>query len=694
MRSLVLLLSLSLLLSVARGQVQRITADQGFTGPVAFQSALSPAQITANQNDYAPTGHATANVVRLSSDASRDITGLAGVAAGRAVILVNIGAQPIVLKSASSSSTAANRFALSGDYTLAADTAAWLLYDSTSSRWRLVATSSAALTGSYQPLDATLTALAGVTTSANKLIYATGSDTFTTTDLTTAGRALLDDADAAAQRTTLGIGTIATQAASAVAITGGTIDNTPIGSVTLNTGAFTTLSATGAISTSMTSDGYGLGHSAAGTNRRGLLLLNSGATTVLGVETSAGATMISGSPAYSTVLTTFDANPVLIGVNNSERGRFSSTGLSVTGTLGVTAPAVTSGYGSLVGLGNSGSFPTLASGQGTAYGNPTLGLVLAGNGSAASTTIVTSVGAGIAQFSSTGLDVTGTSGATGNVWSGNNGFSTTSGTTDGAYMSPSGLIVASRDGSAALDLRRRTSDGAIAFFERDTTTVGSISVTTTATAYNTSSDARLKRDIRAAPSAEIAAIVEDIRIREYAWRANSQRGIGPIAQELAAVHPLLVEIGAVTPGDGQAVDYDAWRARKARVDARHERNKAAREAYRAAVEAAQQQAKLFPAPEELAARAAALAEVEQAIAAIAPDDRQPIRPRLPPEPVMESHPEDDEKDFVQWQVDLSKLVPLLIDYAQATRQQLRQQRQRLDALEARLAALEAAKPQP
>lgn len=40
---------------------------------------------------------------------------------------------------------------------------------------------------------------------------------------TSAGRALLDDADAAAQRTTLGLGTIATQAANNVAITGGSI---------------------------------------------------------------------------------------------------------------------------------------------------------------------------------------------------------------------------------------------------------------------------------------------------------------------------------------------------------------------------------------------------------------------------------------------------------------------------------------
>jgi len=101
---------------------------------------LTPATITADVNNYAPSGHATVSVFRLTTDASRNITGLAGGADGRVVVFHNIGGSDLVLLDENASSTAANRFAMSNtSVILPTDQSSLLQYDSTSSRWRIVA---------------------------------------------------------------------------------------------------------------------------------------------------------------------------------------------------------------------------------------------------------------------------------------------------------------------------------------------------------------------------------------------------------------------------------------------------------------------------------------------------------------------------------------------------------------------------
>lgn len=117
---------------------RKILSGLDMASDVYASGVLSPSQITANQNDYAPTGHANAYAFRLNTDASRDITGLSGGAAGRLIEIYNVGSNNFTLKDESTSSSAGNRFSLpNGDLILGPDAMGAFWYDTTSSRWRL-----------------------------------------------------------------------------------------------------------------------------------------------------------------------------------------------------------------------------------------------------------------------------------------------------------------------------------------------------------------------------------------------------------------------------------------------------------------------------------------------------------------------------------------------------------------------------
>lgn len=103
------------------------------------------------------------------------------------------------------------------------------------------------------------------------------------------------------------------------------------------------------------------------------------------------------------------------------------------------------------------------------------------------------------------------------------------------------------DGGASLALlANRTSDGNIVRWYRSSSNVGNINVTTTATAYNTSSDYRLKENI--VPMTGALSIVAQLKPVTYKWKIDGSDGQGFIAHELQAVVP-----DAVT-GEKDAVD--------------------------------------------------------------------------------------------------------------------------------------------
>lgn len=112
-------------------------------GMVGLNAVISPTALAAGTNDnWAPTGLSSANVVRATPDAGGTSV-LSGMVpsdtAGRVVLLLNIGAANLTIDH-DAVSTAANRFLCpnSVDLVIPPNAGRFCFYDATSSRWRIL----------------------------------------------------------------------------------------------------------------------------------------------------------------------------------------------------------------------------------------------------------------------------------------------------------------------------------------------------------------------------------------------------------------------------------------------------------------------------------------------------------------------------------------------------------------------------
>ena len=305
---------------------------------------------------------------------------------------------------------------------------------------------------------------------------------------------------------------------SIASITGGSINNTTIGATTPSTGAFTTLSATGA------------------TN------LDAGTVSAPGLylegETGTG-------------LYRIGANNHGYAVSGSKVLDISSTGLAVTGTL-VATNSNTAAANMEVGR-LAFTFSNTA-GHGGALNWATTGGTLINRIAAESqnsgnnvdmvfSTYASNTLAERMRITSGGVLAVGVSNAT------------------CAGSAVNGINIGGGSLAAALGLGiNSTSDSGTQYFigfGRNGSICGQIySTTTNSTTYATSSDARLKERIET--FTDSGRLIDALQPRIWKWKNDGSFGLGFVAQEQHAADPIFEEIGAVLVGDNNAEIEKQW----------------------------------------------------------------------------------------------------------------------------------------
>ena len=309
-------------------------------------------------------------------------------------------------------------------------------------------------------------------------------------------------------------------------ITAASIQNTPIGSVTPSTVAATTLSASSTVS--------GTGFST--------YLASPPAIGGTAPNTVAATTLSASSTVSGTGFSTYLASPPAIGGTAPSTGAF--TTLSASGTASVGAASA--GISTFEAHGNNTALFQAKVPKTDTTGRPIM--ILSSSDTVGSTNTEM-------RFTMQG----GTSGTT--YW--------TQQVTEYGYgyrplvfqplgsvvyvsatAAPSATQVGVQLGTlSAFSAGSATGSTTLINFINGNGTVGSIAASGLATAYNTSSDARLKTNFRDFTDSDAGAIIDGLRPRWFDWKSGARDSVGFIAQEENAVSPVLARIGAVTVGD-------------------------------------------------------------------------------------------------------------------------------------------------
>jgi hypothetical protein len=185
-------------------------ADMGYLSTVDPGGALGTTAVTFVQ--FTGAGQILAGAGLTKSGNTLDVGAGSGIAVaadtvgltGQALALHNLAANGLVARTAAAT-VAARSIAVSGNGLSVSNG------DAVAGNPTLSLTAALASVGSLTPV-------------ADRLAYYTGASAAALATVTAFARTLLDDADAATARGTLGLGTLATQSSASVVITGGSID--------------------------------------------------------------------------------------------------------------------------------------------------------------------------------------------------------------------------------------------------------------------------------------------------------------------------------------------------------------------------------------------------------------------------------------------------------------------------------------